>query len=307
MTWKAARLPFGAWFYLPRRALNLVRLSERPAGSWRPVQVSIALTARCGKGCEFCYADSTPAGTTAWTLENLLAVVDSCDRNGVFAVTFGGGEPLLWRDPCAGVDFYDLLRESSRFGCDISFTTSALPAVNWMRVPATVLPRLSLHHPDELPHILREIRRAHDQWQGVPAVNVLVRRGETRSILQVAEELEKSGVRDVLLLPLVAAGRAIGSDLVPGDEELNELVESFPIPGVKLSACRYLEDHDDAYLGCGAGDWFVSLDEQGRLRSCSFCPEKMPLENVDYRHIVEALPDLPRLPCHTRITVDPRD
>lgn len=96
---------------------------------------------------------------------------------------------------------------------------------------------------------------------------------------------------------------------MPGDEELNELVESFPIPGVKLSACRHLENHDNAYLGCGAGDWYVSLDEQGRLRSCSFCPEKMPLENVDYQHIyqhiVEALPHLPRLPCHTRITVGP--
>ncbi|MCP4992447.1 MAG: radical SAM protein, partial [Gammaproteobacteria bacterium] len=159
VVWRSARLPFGEWLYTPRESLNIVRLSEGAIGTWRPVQVSITLTSQCYKGCDFCYAESHPEGTSHWGFQDVLEIVASCDAHGVFGITFGGGEPLLWRDPTMAIDFYDLLAELRGCGCDLSFTTSAIPKVDWLKIPSTVVPRLSVHRHQDLPRILKEIHR----------------------------------------------------------------------------------------------------------------------------------------------------
>ena len=298
---RSVQLPFGDWFYFPRQSLNLVALSPRPMVSWKPIHISIAITARCEKKCDFCYAESGPEGTTCWKLKDILQLVESCDRNGVFTVTLGGGEPLLWSDPSIKANFYDLLNELRVFGCDISFTTSAVPSINWSAVPSTILPRLSLSHFQELAFITEEIKRACAQWGNIPAVNLLVRKGNVSKLLAVAETLAKIGVRDFLLLPLRPVGRSLGSSLIPTEEELRQLIQSFPIPQVKLSSCCHLENQKDTFLGCGAGDWFVSLDEKRLIKACSFNKNGKPLLSLEYQEICKVLSSLDRLPCHTRI------
>ena len=298
---RSVHLPFGDWYYFPRTALNIVKLSHSPDGLWKPVHISIALTSQCEKSCDFCYAESTQKGETLWKLENVVKMVESCDRNGVFAVTLGGGEPILWNDHSANADFYDLLNELSSFGCDISFTTSAVPTVNWTKIPHTIFPRISMHHHREIDFIHNEIKIAGDCRGSIPAVNLLVRKGEIAALLAAAGKLAETGVKDFLLIPLRPAGRALGSALIPTEDELRQLVRSFPVPDVKLSSCCRLENQKDTFLGCGAGDWFVSIDEKHCIKSCSFNKTGISLSDFDYREVLDALPCLNRLECHSRI------
>ncbi|MCP4112762.1 MAG: radical SAM protein [Desulfobacteraceae bacterium] len=300
---RSAHLPFGDWYYFPRKSLNIVKLAHSPNALWKPVHISIALTSQCEKNCDFCYADSAREGETLWKFENVVKMVESCDRNGVFAVTLGGGEPILWNDRSAKADFYDLLNELSSFGCDVSFTTSALPTVDWTRIPHTILPRVSLHHHQEIDFICNEIKTAGECRGSIPAVNLLVRKGEIADLLTAAEKLAETGVNDFLLIPLRPAGRAFGfgSSLIPTENELQQLVRLFPVPNVKLSSCCHLENHKDTFLGCGAGDWFVSIDEKHCIKSCSFSETGISLSDFDYQEILDVLPFLNRLECHSRI------
>ncbi len=306
---RAARLPFGDWYYFPRKSLNIVNLSNNPDAPWKPVHISIALTSRCEKNCDFCYANSGREGETLWKLGNILEIVESCDRNGIFAVTLGGGEPSLWHDREEKADFYDLLNELNAIerGCDLSFTTSGVPSVRWSKIPQTVLPRLSLHRHQEIEFIEGEIEKARDNRGSLPAINMLVRKGEIAELLIAAEKLAKTGVRDFLLIPLKPMGRAFGSPLVPSMAELEQLVRSFPVPNVKLTSCcrlEQLESRKDTFLGCGAGDWFVCIDERRRIKSCSFSKTGIPLSNFEYREILDALSNLERLDCHSRIRLE---
>ena len=57
-------------------------------------RISIELTNQCSKHCFFCYNSSHPAGTTSWTLEEIVSFVKDCAASGTQAVSLGGGEPL---------------------------------------------------------------------------------------------------------------------------------------------------------------------------------------------------------------------
>lgn len=302
---RSARLPFGDWYYFPRYAQNIVKLTPNPAAAWKPVHVSIAITSQCEKNCDFCYAESRRGREGAhWRFHNILELIESCDQNGVFGVTLGGGEPTLWRDETAKIDFYDLLHELRVFGCDIAFTTSGQPAPQWKKIPQNVVVRLSLHCHQEIDYINHEVQKSRDATGRFPAVNILVRKGATAEILMAAARLAETGVRDFLLIPLRAAGRAIGSNLIPNEAELRQLVQSFPFDSVKLSSCCHLENQQDTFLGCGAGDWFVSIDEKSCIKSCSYSKTGVSLSDFTYQAILDAQPYLARLNCHSRIHPD---
>jgi MoaA/NifB/PqqE/SkfB family radical SAM enzyme len=57
-------------------------------------RVSIEVTNRCAKACDFCYSHSLPGGATRWTSDELVAFASDRAANGVKALSFGGGGPL---------------------------------------------------------------------------------------------------------------------------------------------------------------------------------------------------------------------
>jgi radical SAM protein with 4Fe4S-binding SPASM domain len=67
------------------------------AGPSAPVEVHMAVTARCGAGCEGCYLDARPDGAEP-AREVLLRELDALRDAGVFTVAFGGGEPTTRDD-----------------------------------------------------------------------------------------------------------------------------------------------------------------------------------------------------------------
>lgn len=105
--------PFGAWVKLEKSAavVALDREGVRALGldggaAWTegararaslPLEVHAAVTSRCAVGCEGCYLDARPDGTSP-PFEVLLETFDALAKAGVFTVAFGGGEPTLRDD-----------------------------------------------------------------------------------------------------------------------------------------------------------------------------------------------------------------
>jgi radical SAM protein with 4Fe4S-binding SPASM domain len=89
------------------------------AGVGAPIEVHMAVTARCGAGCEGCYLDARPDGVEP-PRETLLGELDALRDAGVFTVAFGGGEPTTRDD-------LDVLAEAARTrGITPVLTTSGL-------------------------------------------------------------------------------------------------------------------------------------------------------------------------------------
>lgn len=68
-----------------------------PSRAPRPLETHVAVTARCGAGCEGCYLDARPDGVEP-PREEIEARLRAVAESGAFTVAFGGGEPLSRRD-----------------------------------------------------------------------------------------------------------------------------------------------------------------------------------------------------------------
>ncbi len=84
-----------------------------------PIEVHLAVTARCGAGCKGCYLDARPDGDEP-PRETLEALLDAMKDAGVFTVAFGGGEPTT-RD-----DLAELANAARARGITPVVTTSGL-------------------------------------------------------------------------------------------------------------------------------------------------------------------------------------
>jgi len=72
-------------------------LWSEPSSASAPIEVHLAVTARCGAGCEGCYIDARPDGVEP-PRETLEGELDALRDAGVFTVAFGGGEPTTRDD-----------------------------------------------------------------------------------------------------------------------------------------------------------------------------------------------------------------
>jgi radical SAM protein with 4Fe4S-binding SPASM domain len=85
----------------------------------RPIEVHLAVTAKCAAGCEGCYLDARPDGLEP-ALATLVERLDALRDAGVFTVAFGGGEPTT-RD-----DIAELAEQARRRDITPVLTTSGL-------------------------------------------------------------------------------------------------------------------------------------------------------------------------------------
>ncbi|EYF05625.1 radical SAM/SPASM domain-containing protein [Chondromyces apiculatus] len=80
-----------------RPAAEQDALVEAVRGIPAPLEVHLAVTARCGAGCSGCYLDATPDGAVP-AFEVLAERLRAIAEAGAFTVAFGGGEPLSRSD-----------------------------------------------------------------------------------------------------------------------------------------------------------------------------------------------------------------
>ncbi|MGC4115758.1 MAG: radical SAM protein [Myxococcales bacterium] len=233
--------------------------------------VSIEVTNRCSKGCAFCYAGSSPAGTTAWTEESLVSFVRDLARHGVTGVSFGGGEPL---------EFPGLIGvlERTRGLLRRSVTTNGLLLSDEMarQLAETGVERIhvSIHFPEvdaEVDRALAALGRL--KAAGVDGgVNLLVRSGNAQAARDAAERLRCAGVASdrLVLLPMRLSSQPVLS-------EIAQVGGGLPFQAISC------------LLGCAASPRFCSVGSDGSVGRCSYTQARQRIAAPTYEALVEAL------------------
>jgi radical SAM protein with 4Fe4S-binding SPASM domain len=167
-------------------------------GPSTPIEVHMAVTARCAHGCEGCYTGAHPDGEEP-PLSAITERLDMLAAARVFTVAFGGGEPTT------RVDLGDLARAAKERGLAPVVTTSGL-GLNAAKIEN-----------------LREFAQVNVSYDGVGTDYARVRgfdgaRGAERAIAQLAAAGVRVGVNVVLtratfdaVPSTVAHARALGA------------------------------------------------------------------------------------------------
>ena len=235
------------------------------------VLLSIDLSNYCSKQCPFCYNHSRREGNTLWKPQEVIDFASDCIEHGVKAVSLGGGEPFEYN----GVfEVIDALYPK----CYLSVTSNGLPLEN-----KQIWEMLTKHKPDKIhltihqPDSEAEVLRVERQVQRIasigikPGVNLLVGADKIASAKSVYERLDKLLNNDQIIL-------------VP------QRFSNTPTPKQLASvAGRNPFQSPTCLLKCQRPTNFCSVSWDKKVNSCSFAPNKVPLETLDYRGLIQAL------------------
>ena len=233
--------------------------------------LSIDLSNYCSKQCPFCYNHSRREGNTLWKPQEVIDFTSDCIEHGVKAVSLGGGEPFEYN----GVfEVIDALYPK----CYLSVTSNGLPLENkeiWEMLdkhkPDKI--HLTIHQPDNEAEVLR-VERQVQQIASIgikPGVNLLVGADKIASVKSVYERLGKLLNNDqIILVPQRFSN-------TPTPKQLASVAGGKPF---QSPSCL---------LKCQRPANFCSVSWDKKVNSCSFAPNKVPLETLDYAGLVKAL------------------
>jgi MoaA/NifB/PqqE/SkfB family radical SAM enzyme len=244
--------------------------------------VSVEVTNRCGKGCDFCYNASGPGGGTRWRADELVSFATDLAANGVKAVSFGGGEPL---------EFGPIVEVLERLRGVLARTMTT----NGLLLKGALLDRL--------------IRAAPDNVQ--VSIHFPEREGEVRRVVAQVEELEGRGIRSGVnflvarskLETAVRAaawvrGRGIGNDRIV---YLPMKRSDTPTPdemGRVAGAARF--QSMSCLLACGASPRFASVAWDRSVAWCSYTATRRVMTEPTHRGLTAALAGLGLEWCGSR-------
>jgi radical SAM protein with 4Fe4S-binding SPASM domain len=307
--------PWGAWVKLERepalvaldrdgvRALGLG--GDDGHGLWtdpspppsRPIEVHVAVTSRCGAGCEGCYLDARPDGIEP-PRSAIEERFDALAAAGVFTVAFGGGEPTL-RD-----DLGDLAEAARQRGITPVVTTSGLGLGERKIAHLTRFAQVNVSY-DGHAEAYESVRGFDGSGAAEAAITRLAAAGVTVGVNvvltrttfdQLAATLRRAqelGAREAQLLRYKPAGRAKNLDylarrLTPEQaERLGPVLRALPseLPELRIRidcalvpflsadpdlAARPEELSRWGVLGCEAGASLAATRVDGRVLPCSF-------------------------------------
>ena len=233
--------------------------------------LSIDLSNYCSKQCSFCYNHSRREGNTLWKPQEVIDFASDCISHGVKAVSLGGGEPFEYN----GVfEVIDALYPK----CYLSVTSNGLPLENkeiWEMLdkhkPDKI--HLTIHQPDNEAEVLR-VERQVQQIASIgikPGVNLLVGADKIASVKSVYERLGKLLNNDqIILVPQRFSN-------TPTPKQLASVAGGKPF---QSPSCL---------LKCQRPANFCSVSWDKKVNSCSFAPNKVPLETLDYAGLIKAL------------------
>lgn len=283
LRWRAHPLDGKLLLFERDMGLNVLLEGEETAHFERvaPRSLLIAVTNLCNLTCSFCYRDLTTP--SSWTYESLMAFCRAASEWGVLEVAFGGGEPMLFKN---WQRFIVELHESS--GLCVNFTTNGMLLTDaFLQAIAGRYGniRLSLYETNDWETTIRRLVANRARF----GVNWLVTPDELPGIEAKFLHLLGLGVRDFLLLSY--KGRDPALHFRRGDYEtlaafVNRMHKSLNgMAQIKLDGCwggmlpdvpRLFEQED-----CGAGDEFLSITSDRRIKPCSFHHRTIPFETLD--------------------------
>jgi radical SAM protein with 4Fe4S-binding SPASM domain len=265
-----------------------------------PLEVHLAVTARCGAGCTGCYLDARPDGPEPGR-EVLARTLDAMRDAGVFTVAFGGGEPTTRDD-------LDVLAAAARArGMTPVLTTSGLglsdARVEKLRAFAQV--NVSYDGGGETYERVRGFdgsaaaERAIERLSGAGVrvgVNVVLTRESFGELAQTLARARSLGAIEAQLLRYKPAGRAASLDylarrLLPDQARalgptLRALARDLCDGGgfhlrIDCALVPFLSADDDlardparlvrfGVMGCEAAGALAAVTVDGRVAPCSF-------------------------------------
>ena len=305
---------WGAWIKLESTAaiVALDREGVRALGldggdTWRdrsgprtPLEVHLAVTARCGAGCEGCYIDARPDGLEP-PRDDIERRLDAMSDAGVFTVAFGGGEPTT-RD-----DIDVLAAAALDRGITPVLTTSGLGLTDARIDKLRSFAQVNVSY-DGGAETYARVRGFDASAAAERAIERLARAGVTVGVNVVLtrdsfDELAKTlsrarslGAREAQLLRYKPAGRAASLDylarrLTPPQSRslaptLRALTQDLCADGafhiridcalVPFLSCDEALAGDPALLkrfgvmGCEAANALAAVTADGRVAPCSF-------------------------------------
>ncbi len=269
-----------------------------------PIEVHLAVTARCGAGCKGCYLDARPDGDepARATLEEAL---DAMRDAGVFTVAFGGGEPMT-RD-----DLAELALAARARGITPVLTTSGigLTEARLERLRAFAQVNVSYDGGGETYASVRGFDGAAAAERAIErlaaagvhvGVNVVLTRASFPRLRETLERARALGAREAQLLRYKPAGRAASLDYLasrlsdaqaralPGT--LRSLSHAFSEAGgegalfrlrIDCALVPFLSGDDElardperlarlGVFGCEAAGTLAAITANGRVAPCSF-------------------------------------
>lgn len=244
-------------------------------------RLSIELTNRCNKACAFCYNYSHPAGDTRWQADEVVDFVRDCVAQGTRAVSFGGGEPLLY------AELFGVLQRL-RGQVFRSLTTNGLLLDDAAILAQLVAVRpekvhVSIHQPalaGEVDRVIRQISLL--EGAGIACgVNLLVSACALDAALTATQRLHAAGLdnRRIVYLPQRGADTPRPQDILQ----------------VAGGPCQSMS----CLTQCGASPRFCSIGWDKTVAWCSYTQARRPLAALTHAGMVAALHGLGIIPCAT--------
>ena len=233
--------------------------------------LSIDLSNYCSKQCPFCYNHSTREGNTMWRPSEVISFASDCIRHGIKAVSLGGGEPFEYE----GV--FEVIKALYP-QCYLSVTSNGLPLEDesmWQLLEQCKPDKIhiTIHQPNNE----SEVRRVEELLPRIkaigikPGLNLLVGADRIEAAANVFQRMKKMLDSDqIILVPQRFSN-------TPTPKQLASVAGGKPFQSPScLLACKRPEN-------------FCSVSWDKKVNSCSFAPNKEPLETLDYAGLTSAL------------------
>jgi MoaA/NifB/PqqE/SkfB family radical SAM enzyme len=288
--WKLQSIEGGLLAFDRTHGLNCLVRNEATLAECRkaPRSLQIGLLTSCNLACNFCYRDiHAPSKLTADFLLDLLV---KAAKWSVLEISFGGGEPLLFKG------FVPLLRQlHERTTLGLNFTTNGTlltPKILSEIGESVGEIRVSAYQDN---HYRRTLRILANRKNGL---NLLVKPQNVGLLELLVTDALRQGARNVLLLGYKGSDSSLHLS-VPDIERLRLVVLRMQHLPIRLDICWYplLSDlpHLFARPDCGAGDEFLVITPDKAIQPCSFHHERIPFDTFDdsqriYRDLKERRP-----------------
>ena len=249
-------------------------------------RISIELTNRCDKACWFCYAGSEAAGTSRWSVAELVGLLEDLADHTLAAVSFGGGEPLQW--PA----LFELLAATRTIATQTtsetgrkrrlfrSLTSNGLlldEHFDRLRAAGPDKIHVSIHFPEREPEVARVIEQVDRiAAAGIASgVNLLVRRSRLDAAQRAFATLAAAGIgpERIVLLPMR------GMD-TPSAEQVAKVAGG---PRFQSMTCL---------SACAISPRFCAIGWDRRVGWCSYTTERRLLAESSWAGLQAALDGL---------------
>jgi organic radical activating enzyme len=233
--------------------------------------LSIDLSNYCTKQCPFCYNHSNKVGGTMWKPAEVVSFIKDCVRNGIKAVSLGGGEPFEYD----GV--FEVIAALQPI-VYLSATSNGLPLENndvWQKLTACHPDKIhiTIHDSSNYAEVERVIRRIL-MLRGIgvkPGVNLLVPSDKLSECTRVYAVLRKElSPEQIILVPQRFSK-------TPKPQELADVAGGNPF---QSPSCL---------VKCVPPTNFVSVSWDKKVNRCSFAGGKEPLNTLDYKGLTDAI------------------